>query len=279
MGVQEEYYAIPLSSVIETVRISQEEIYAIDGKSVLRLRDEVLSLVRLADIFKVDSLLEAMNEVYVVIIGLADQKIGVIVDYLVGQEEVVIKSLGYYLKGTEGIAGATVRGDGKITLIVDVAGMMEMAKGVKVSINKLMDEAETQKTKSSPADYVVLAIDDSNTDRAIMKKCLKELGVTVLEAANGLDGLEIVKNSDKPLDAVLVDIEMPKMDGYTFASEVRKYNKFKNLPLIAVTSRNSKTDRMRGVESGMTEYITKPYTPEYLTNVVKRNIHLETTGE
>ncbi len=279
VGVQEEYYAIPLSSVIETVRISQEEIYAIDGKSVLRLRDEVLSLVRLADIFKIDSVLEAMNEVYVVIIGLADQKIGVIVDYLVGQEEVVIKSLGYYLKGTEGIAGATVRGDGKITLIVDVAGMMEMAKGVKVSINKLMDEAETQKTKSSPADYVVLAIDDSNTDRAIMKKCLKKLGVTVLEAANGLDGLEIVKNSDKPLDAVLVDIEMPKMDGYTFASEVRKYNKFKNLPLIAVTSRNSKTDRMRGVESGMTEYITKPYTPEYLTNVVKRNIHLETTGE
>lgn len=279
VGVQEEYYAIPLSSVIETVRISQEEIYAIDGKSVLRLRDEVLSLVRLADIFKIDSVLEAMNEVYVVIIGLADQKIGVIVDYLVGQEEVVIKSLGYYLKGTEGIAGATVRGDGKITLIVDVAGMMEMTKGVKVSINKLMDEAETQKTKSSPADYVVLAIDDSNTDRAIMKKCLKKLGVTVLEAANGLDGLEIVKNSDKPLDAVLVDIEMPKMDGYTFASEVRKYNKFKNLPLIAVTSRNSKTDRMRGVESGMTEYITKPYTPEYLTNVVKRNIHLETTGE
>lgn len=279
VGVQEEYYAIPLSSVIETVRISQEEIYAIDGKSVLRLRDEVLSLVRLADIFKVDSVLEAMNEVYVVIIGLADQKIGVIVDYLVGQEEVVIKSLGYYLKGTEGIAGATVRGDGKITLIVDVAGMMEMAKGVKVSINKLMDEAETQKTKSSPADYVVLAIDDSNTDRAIMKKCLKKLGVTVLEAANGLDGLEIVKNGDKPLDAVLVDIEMPKMDGYTFASEVRKYNKFKNLPLIAVTSRNSKTDRMRGVESGMTEYITKPYTPEYLTNVVKRNINLTLEGE
>ncbi|RDU52798.1 hybrid sensor histidine kinase/response regulator [Helicobacter sp. MIT 00-7814] len=275
VAAQEEYYAIPLSSVIETVRISQDEIYAVDGKSVLRLRDEVLSLVRLADIFKVDSVLEAMNEVYVVIIGLADQKIGVIVDYLIGQEEVVIKSLGYYLKGTEGIAGATVRGDGRITLIVDVAGMMEMAKRVKVSINKLIDEAETQKTKSSPSDYVVLAIDDSNTDRAIMKKCLKSLGVTVLEASNGLEGLDIVKNGDKQIDAVLVDIEMPKMDGYTFASEVRKYNKFKNLPLIAVTSRNSKTDRMRGVESGMTEYITKPYTPEYLANVVRRNINLK----
>ncbi|MFC3868055.1 chemotaxis protein CheW [Helicobacter equorum] len=279
VGVQEEYYAIPLSSVIETVRISQDEIYTVDGKSVLRLRDEVLSLVRLADIFKVDSVLEAMSDVYVVIIGLADQKIGVIVDYLVGQEEVVIKSLGYYLKGIEGITGATVRGDGKITLIVDVAGMMTMAKSVKVSINKLLDEVEAQKTKNSPSDYVVLAIDDSSTDRAIMKKCLKKLGVTVLEASNGLEALDIVKNGDKQLDAVLVDIEMPKMDGYTFASEVRKYNKFRNLPLIAVTSRSSKTDRMRGVESGMTEYITKPYTPEYLANVVKRNINLVTDGE
>ncbi|GAA8726319.1 chemotaxis histidine kinase/response regulator CheAY2 [Helicobacter pylori] len=275
VGVQEEYYAIPLSSVLETVRISQDEIYTVDGKSVLRLRDEVLSLVRLSDIFKVDAILESNSDVYVVIIGLADQKIGVIVDYLIGQEEVVIKSLGYYLKNTRGIAGATVRGDGKITLIVDVGAMMDMAKSIKVNITTLMNESENTKSKNSPSDYVVLAIDDSSTDRAIIRKCLKPLGITLLEATNGLEGLEMLKNGDKIPDAILVDIEMPKMDGYTFASEVRKYNKFKNLPLIAVTSRVTKTDRMRGVESGMTEYITKPYSGEYLTTVVKRSIKLE----
>ncbi|GAA6905916.1 chemotaxis histidine kinase/response regulator CheAY2 [Helicobacter pylori] len=275
VGVQEEYYAIPLSSVLETVRISQDEIYTVDGKSVLRLRDEVLSLVRLSDIFKVDAILESKSDVYVVIIGLADQKIGVIVDYLIGQEEVVIKSLGYYLKNTRGIAGATVRGDGKITLIVDVGAMMDMAKSIKVNITTLMNESENTKSKNSPSDYIVLAIDDSSTDRAIIRKCLKPLGITLLEASNGLEGLEMLKNGDKTPDAILVDIEMPKMDGYTFASEVRKYNKFKNLPLIAVTSRVTKTDRMRGVESGMTEYITKPYSGEYLTTVVKRSIKLE----
>ncbi|MGN8531808.1 chemotaxis histidine kinase/response regulator CheAY2 [Helicobacter pylori] len=275
VGVQEEYYAIPLSSVLETVRISHDEIYTVDGKSVLRLRDEVLSLVRLSDIFKVDAILESKSDVYVVIIGLADQKIGVIVDYLIGQEEVVIKSLGYYLKNTRGIAGATVRGDGKITLIVDVGAMMDMAKSIKVNITTLMNESESTKSKNSPSDYVVLAIDDSSTDRAIIRKCLKPLGITLLEATNGLEGLEMLKNGDKIPDAILVDIEMPKMDGYTFASEVRKYNKFKNLPLIAVTSRVTKTDRMRGVESGMTEYITKPYSGEYLTTVVKRSIKLE----
>ncbi len=275
VGVQEEYYAIPLSSVLETVRISQDEIYTVDGKSVLRLRDEVLSLVRLSDIFKVDAILESNSDVYVVIIGLADQKIGVIVDYLIGQEEVVIKSLGYYLKNTRGIAGATVRGDGKITLIVDVGAMMDMAKSIKVNITTLMNESENTKSKNSPSDYIVLAIDDSSTDRAIIRKCLKPLGITLLEATNGLEGLEMLKNGDKIPDAILVDIEMPKMDGYTFASEVRKYNKFKNLPLIAVTSRVTKTDRMRGVESGMTEYITKPYSGEYLATVVKRSIKLE----
>lgn len=273
VGVQEEYYAIPLSSVIETVRANQDEIYIVEGRSVLRLRDEILTLVRLSDIFKVDSVIKNSSEMYVVVIGLAENKIGIIVDYLVGQEEVVIKSLGYYLKGTEGIAGATVRGDGKITLIVDVAGMMHLAKYAKGTVSSLQEEAGEAVEKTQASDYIILAVDDSQVDRAIMKKYLSPLGVTVIEAQDGIEALDIIKNGEQVIDAVLVDIEMPRMDGYTLASEIRKYNKFKNLPLIAVTSRSSKTDRMRGVESGMTEYITKPYSADYLVNVVKRNIN------
>lgn len=143
-----------------------------------------------------------------------------------------------------------------------------------MSINKLKEESDTKREKTSPSDYQVLIVDDSMTDRAIMKKSLKPLGITLTEATNGVEALDIIKNGDKHFDAVLIDIEMPKMDGYTLAAEIRKYAKFKNLPLMAVTSRTSKTDRMRGVESGMTEYITKPYSPEYLMNVVKRNINL-----
>lgn len=273
VGVQEEYYAIPLSSVIETVRANQDEIYIVEGRSVLRLRDEILTLVRLSDIFKVDTVIKNSSELYVVVIGLAENKIGVIVDYLVGQEEVVIKSLGYYLKGTEGIAGATVRGDGKITLIVDVAGMMHLAKYAKGTVSSLQEDAGEVAEKTQASDYIVLAVDDSTVDRTIMKKYLTPLGITIMEAKDGIEALEIIKNGDKTIDAVLVDIEMPRMDGYTLANEIRKYNKFKNLPLIAVTSRSSKTDRMRGVESGMTEYITKPYSADYLVNVVKRNIN------
>ena len=134
VGVQEEYYAIPLASVLETVRIGKEEIYTVENRSVMRLRDEVLSLVHIADIFEVEHVFDSSEHAYVVVLGLAESKIGLIVDTLVGQEEIVIKSMGEYLHGMEGIAGATIRGDGGVTLIVDVAAMMHMAKTIKSSV-------------------------------------------------------------------------------------------------------------------------------------------------
>jgi len=272
VGVQEEFYAIPLASVLETVRIPLDEIYTIEGKNVLRLRDEVLSLVRLSDIFGVDQVYENNEHAYVVVIGLAESKLGVIVDTLVGQEEIVIKSMGDYLKGIDGIAGATIRGDGRVTLIVDVAALMDLAKNISIDITA--DTQSTQKAKEKPSDYYVLIVDDSKMDRNIMKKALTPTGISLVEATNGQEALNIIKSGEYNFDAVLIDIEMPRMDGYTLASEIRKYSKYKHLSLIAVTSRTSKSDRLRGVESGMSEYITKPYSPEYLESVVRKNIKL-----
>lgn len=274
VGTQEEYYALPLASVLETVRVSIDDIYTIEGKNVLRLRDEVLSLVRLSDLFGVKRVFEGGDQTYVVIIGVAESKLGIIVDSLIGQEEVVIKSLGDYLQNIRGIAGATIRGDGKVTLIVDVGTVMDMAKEIKVDIRASLENETKNSSKDQPSDYNVLIVDDSKMDRTIMTKSLEPIGVTVIEATNGLEALNIIKSGDKQIDAVLIDIEMPKMDGYTLAGEIRKYSKYKTLPLIAVTSRTSKTDRLRGVEVGMTEYITKPYSSEYLENVVRKNLKL-----
>jgi two-component system, chemotaxis family, sensor kinase CheA len=273
VGVQEEYYAIPLASVLETVRISKDEIYTVESRSVMRLRDEVLSLVHIGDIFEVERVFDNSEHAYVVVLGLAESKIGLIVDSLVGQEEIVIKSLGEYLKGIEGIAGATIRGDGGVTLIVDVAALMQMAKSVKSTVGQENAEGKGRvNTKNSASDYVVMIVDDSKTDRMIMRKSMEPMGITIVEAADGVEALNLLKQGDHNFDGMLVDIEMPRMDGYTLAAEIKKYNKYKNLPLIAVTSRTGKADRMRGVESGMIEYITKPYSPEYLMSVVKRNI-------
>ncbi len=272
VGVQEENYAIPLASVLETVRISTEEIYTVENKSVMRLRDEVLSLVHIGDIFEVERIMDNGEHAYVVVLGLGASKLGLIVDSLVGQEEIVIKSLGEYLKGIQGIAGATIRGDGGVTLIVDVVALMDVAKNVKSTISTSESSGSKTAEKSSPSDYRVMIVDDSKTDRTIMKKALEPLGITIVEAADGQEALNKLKESEDVFDAMLIDIEMPRMDGYTLASEIKKYNRYKNLPLIAVTSRTSKSDRMRGVESGMVEYITKPYSSDYLSSVVQRNI-------
>ncbi len=273
VGVQEENYAIPLASVLETVRISTEEIYTVENKSVMRLRDEVLSLVHIGDIFEVERIMENSEHAYVVVLGLGASKLGLIVDTLIGQEEIVIKSLGEYLKGIQGIAGATIRGDGGVTLIVDVVALMEIAKNVKSSIGTTENGSGAKSAeKNAPSDYRVMIVDDSKTDRMIMRKALEPLGITLVEAADGQEALTKLKDSDEMFDAMLIDIEMPRMDGYTLASEIKKYNRYKNLPLIAVTSRTSKSDRMRGVESGMVEYITKPYSADYLASVVQRNI-------
>jgi len=275
VGVQEEYYAIPLASVLETVRISMDDIYMIEGRNVLRLRDEILSLARLSDIFGIEQVYETNEHAYVVVIGLAELKLGIIVDSLVGQEEIVIKSMGDYLQGIEGIAGATIRGDGRVTLIVDIAALMDLAKNIKTNI---VVQSQIQKTKKqSPSDYNILIVDDSKTDRTIMRKSLDKLGINIIEATNGVEALNIVKSNKYDFDSILIDIEMPRMDGYTLASEIKKYSRYKNIPLIAVTSRTSKSDRLRGVEVGMTEYITKPYSSEYLTNTVSRNIKLPLT--
>ncbi|MDQ1263870.1 MAG: two-component system, chemotaxis family, sensor kinase CheA [Campylobacterota bacterium] len=277
VGVQEEYYAIPLASVLETVRISKDEVYTVEGRSVMRLREEVLALVHIGDIFEVERIMDSSEYAYVVVLGLGTSKLGLIVDTLVGQEEIVIKSLGEFLKGIEGIAGATIRGDGGVTLIVDVVALMDIAKRVKKSAiaDSSSDAALAKREKTKASDYAVMIVDDSKTDRVIMRKALEPLGITLVEAGDGQEALNILKQGEHSFDAMLVDIEMPRMDGYTLATEIKKYNRYKNLPLIAVTSRTSKSDRMRGVESGMVEYITKPYSADYLASVVQRNVNFK----
>ena len=120
---------MPLASVLETVKIARADVASINRKEVIRLRDTVLPIVDLHSIFfrgasSID--LAKMTNSYVVVLGLAEKRIGLVVDHLIGQEEVVIKSLGEFLGQTQGIAGATILGDGRVRLIVDPAGIFTM---------------------------------------------------------------------------------------------------------------------------------------------------------
>ncbi len=134
VGISDEVFAIPLNSVVETLRIKESTIQTIDKHEVINLRKSVLSLLRLRDEFGVtgngdeDAVHSTGREIYVVVVALAEKRVGIVVDNLYGQEEVVIKSLGDYRLGYKGISGATITGDGKVVLIIDVASMIDAVK-------------------------------------------------------------------------------------------------------------------------------------------------------
>jgi len=127
--VEGEVYSIPLSSVLETLRVDQRQFHIIGGQEVLKLRDMVLPLMRLQKIFNVQQRYEQDDFCYVVVVGAADKRMGLVVTRLVGQQEVAIKSLGSYLANIPGIAGSTILGDGRVTLIVDPVGLIDGGDG------------------------------------------------------------------------------------------------------------------------------------------------------
>lgn len=127
--VEGEVYSIPLSSVLETIRVDQRQFHLIGGQEVLKLRDIVLPLIRLQKVFNVQQRSEANDFCYVVVVGAAEKRMGLVVTRLVGQQEVAIKSLGNYLANIPGIAGSTILGDGRVALIVDPVGMTEGCEG------------------------------------------------------------------------------------------------------------------------------------------------------
>lgn len=132
-----EVYAVPLVSVLETVRITAKDIQTVDKFPVLRLRDQVVPLVRIDELFGVPKgCVKAADRDYVVVLGLAEKRVGLVVDGMVGEEEVVIKSLGGYLSDTPGIAGATIRGDGRVTLIVDVNQILAIVSKFRLRRNR-----------------------------------------------------------------------------------------------------------------------------------------------
>ena len=264
-----ETFAIPLASVVETVRITNEEIHSFEGREVLKLRDRVLSLIRLDEAFALDEL--EQDEIYVVVVALAEKQLGFIVDKLIGQEEIVIKSLGDYLGGNPGIAGATITGDGRVRLILDVAGVIEVAQNMprrirntkKLSSNK---RAAVQTASKKTNAVKVLICDDSSTDRKITKKILESQDwIETVEAPSGKDALSLLER-DSSIDLIISDIMMPDMDGFRLARSIRE--KGYDIPIIAMSARMEPADRKKMNASGMNAFIQKPINQQLMLDKI-----------
>lgn len=273
-----ETFAIPLASVVETVRITGEEIHSFEGREVLKLRDRVLSLIRLDETFALDEL--EQNEIYVVVVALAEKQLGFIVDKLIGQEEIVIKSLGEYLGGNPGIAGATITGDGRVRLILDVGGVIEVAQNMPRrirSVKKLSSSKHAAKSVSHNTNVVkVLICDDSSTDRKIAKKLLESQDwIRTIEAPSAKDAISALER-DSSIDVVISDIMMPDMDGFRLARTIRE--KGYDVPIIAVSARLEPTDRKKMSASGMNAFIQKPVNQKQLLDKIDELIFQKNSG-
>ena len=155
VGIADKVFSIPLSAVTETVRISAGEIDSIEGHQVLRLRDKVLPLLKLSEIFKMNvgwggDVSDEDKEIFIVILSAEDREIGLIVDKLIGEEDIVIKSLEEYLSNTRGISGASIMGDGTIALILDVVELVSLAIAKEKEIRGKQAEDRYKRRKKVP---------------------------------------------------------------------------------------------------------------------------------
>lgn len=265
-----ETFAIPLASVVETVRITNEEIHSFEGREVLKLRDRVLSLIRLDEAFTLDGF--EQDEIYVVVVALAEKQLGLIVDKLIGQEEIVIKSLGDYLGGNPGIAGATITGDGRVRLILDVSGVIEVAQNMprrirntrKLSSGNRRSSSAMQSKKNNA--IKVLICDDSSTDRKITKKLIgSQDWIETVEVPSAKDALNLL-DRDNDIDLVISDIMMPDMDGFRLARSIRE--KGYDMPIIAISARMEPADRKKISASGIDAFVQKPINQQLLLDKI-----------
>ncbi|MFB6355838.1 MAG: chemotaxis protein CheW, partial [bacterium] len=218
--IGEREFALPLSSVQENLRIRPEEIQTIGQQEVFELRGKTLSLARLRNVLGYRKTKSWEQDIHPVVVAQSgNERLGILVDELVQKQEIVIKDLGSILNNVQYASGATIMGDGSVVLIVDLGEIVHNAeelskKGVTQSTSSQETEepSDQQEATSSTSVMDVLLVEDTETQRTMMKQQLENSGFKVDEAEDGREGLNMAR--DTTYDFVMTDIEMPHMDGY-----------------------------------------------------------------
>jgi chemosensory pili system protein ChpA (sensor histidine kinase/response regulator) len=179
------------------------------------------------------------------------------VDEIIGNREIVVKTLGKQLSQVKSLAGASILADGSVVLILDIGGLIRQSLGSSV---KVVYQAAAEK----PARLrdTVMVVDDSITMRRVASKLLERHNYEVITAKDGVDALAQLQ--DVRPDVILLDIEMPRMDGFELATHMRNEASFSQIPIIMITSRTGEKHRDRALEIGVTNYMGKPYQEEEL---------------
>jgi two-component system chemotaxis sensor kinase CheA len=260
-------FCIPISSVQETINIGVNEVEKVGNKDVVFLREQVIPLVYLGTILeKGGREYNPEKKIPVVIVTTANDQMGLVVDHLYGKQEIVIKTLGDFLERIPNITGATILGDGQVLLILDVSGIINQAN--RYVSESLLETEGSDRSGQKPDAPIILIVDDSLTIRNIEKNLLKSAGYKVLTAEDGLEAIEMLRY--EKVDMVITDVEMPKMNGYSLAREIRADKRLCHLPLIMITTKSQESDKIRGLKAGADVYIGKPFIQTSLLETIAK---------
>jgi len=264
--IGESQYAIPLNSIEGIVRVSPYELELAykQGQGGLEYGGRDYSVRYLGEMLHTKRRPDLKDEYMhcpVILVRAQDYSIAIHVDSLMGSREVVVKSLGPQFAAVPGLSGATVLGDGSVVVILDLLAMVRSSNILDFVANDQLVQPEQKDDR-----LLVMVVDDSLTVRKVTTRFLEREGMRVVTAKDGEDALKQLQ--DVTPDMMLLDIEMPKMDGYEVASTVKASIRWRDIPICMITSRTGDKHRRRALDMGVERYIGKPYQEAELLSII-----------
>ena len=261
-----EIYAVPLASVEGVVRLSAHELkqkYA-EKNASYHYADRDYRLCHLGNLLEVcrPQLGGADKMFPVLLVRSGDSRMAIHVEATLGNREIVVKPLASQLSRLPAVSGATILGDGNVVLILDVPGLIRID-----SFGQLEDEVSNIVESANDNEPTIMVVDDSITIRKVTTRFLERNNYKVVTAKDGVDAVQKLQDFTPAL--ILLDIEMPRMDGYELATHVRNNERLKNVPIIMITSRTGDKHRQRAMDIGVQEYLGKPYNESELLGYVQ----------
>ncbi len=277
----EDLYAIPLNTIEGIVRVSPYELEAYYQPDAPRFEyaGQAYELRYLGDLLnngQKPKLVGQSLPLPVILVRSKEHSVAVQVDSLAGSREIVVKSLGLQFAGVHGISGATILGDGRVVVILDLLATIRVLHAhqlTQLQQPRLIDQVQEPVEVESERPTLVMVVDDSVTVRKVTSRLLERNGMNVLTAKDGVDA--ITQLQERKPDIMLLDIEMPRMDGFEVATLVRHDERLKDLPIIMITSRTGEKHRDRALTIGVNEYLGKPYQESVLLEAIQRLVHAD----
>jgi chemosensory pili system protein ChpA (sensor histidine kinase/response regulator) len=269
----DDIFAIPLTSIEGIVRYPAAELkdkYLEDAPAI-EYAAYTYELKHLGGLLGMSQpSLDDSGALYPVLLVRSGQhRVALQVEGVMGNREIVVKPVGPQISQARGISGATILGDGRVVLILDVPSLVRIGAGIKLVYEAPAEKPEEEKQ------LMVMVVDDSITIRKVTQRMLQRNQYGVMLAKDGVDAVAQLQDA-KP-DLMLLDIEMPRMDGYELAQHIRNDERLRDIPIIMITSRTGEKHRQRAMDIGVNRYLGKPYQESDLLD----NIHnlLEETGK